>query len=94
MAALDNRQNIVMKQFTVIAGIFLPLSVVTGFFGMNFGWMVEEINSGDGVSAPRGRASARDPCGDPWLYRQSGAVPRVTRLLPVVGGSTCDNHGP
>lgn len=45
MAALDNRQNIIMKQFTVIAGIFLPLSVVTGFFGMNFAWMVEEINS-------------------------------------------------
>jgi magnesium transporter len=46
MAALDNRQNIIMKQFTVIAGIFLPLSVVTGFFGMNFGWMVKEISSG------------------------------------------------
>jgi magnesium transporter len=45
MAALDNRQNIVMKQFTVIAGIFLPLSVVTGFFGMNFGWMVTHIES-------------------------------------------------
>lgn len=45
MAALDNRQNIIMKQFTVIAGIFLPLSVVTGFFGMNFGWMVREISS-------------------------------------------------
>lgn len=46
MAALDNRQNIIMKQFTVIAGIFLPLSVVTGFFGMNFGWLVREISSG------------------------------------------------
>lgn len=45
MAALDNRQNIIMKQFTVIAGIFLPLSVVTGFFGMNFAWLVREIES-------------------------------------------------
>lgn len=45
MAALDNRQNIIMKQFTVIAGIFLPLSVVTGFFGMNFAWLVETIDS-------------------------------------------------
>ncbi len=45
MAALDSRQNIIMKQFTVIAGIFLPLSVVTGFFGMNFAWLVREIES-------------------------------------------------
>lgn len=45
LAALDNRQNVIMKQFTVIAGIFLPLSVVTGFFGMNFGWMVKEIDT-------------------------------------------------
>lgn len=44
LAALDNRQNVIMKQFTVIAGIFLPLSVVTGFFGMNFGWMVGRID--------------------------------------------------
>lgn len=46
MAAMDNRQNIIMKQFTVIAGIFLPLSVVTGFFGMNFAWLVKSIESG------------------------------------------------
>lgn len=45
LAALDNRQNVIMKQFTVIAGIFLPLSVVTGFFGMNFGWMVKHIDT-------------------------------------------------
>lgn len=46
MAAINNRQNLTMKQFTVIAGIFLPLSVVTGFFGMNFAWMVEHVDSG------------------------------------------------
>jgi len=45
LAALDNRQNVIMKQFTVIAGVFLPLSVLTGFFGMNFAWMVTHINS-------------------------------------------------
>ena len=47
MAAINNRQNLTMKQFTVIAGIFLPLSVVTGFFGMNFGWMVKHIDSSE-----------------------------------------------
>jgi Mg2+ and Co2+ transporter CorA len=30
---------------TVVATIFLPLIFVTGFFGMNFGWMVDRIDT-------------------------------------------------
>jgi magnesium transporter len=43
LSTISNRQNDVMKQLTVIATIFLPLSFITGFFGMNFGFMVTSL---------------------------------------------------
>ena len=42
---IDLRLNETTYWLTVVATVFLPLTLVTGFFGMNFGWMVREINS-------------------------------------------------
>lgn len=43
LTTVNNRQNDVMKQLTAVSTIFLPLMFVTGFFGMNFPWMVRHI---------------------------------------------------
>ena len=38
---LSIRQNDLMKVFTVITAVFLPLTLLTGWYGMNFAYMPE-----------------------------------------------------
>lgn len=41
LSMAGNRMNEVMKVLTIIATIFIPLSFLTGLYGMNFQWMPE-----------------------------------------------------
>ncbi|MDA0182802.1 magnesium and cobalt transport protein CorA [Solirubrobacter phytolaccae] len=45
-AALANqRQTATIRQLTVVATVFLPLGFVVGFFGQNFAWLTERVDS-------------------------------------------------
>ncbi|MGZ3527055.1 MAG: magnesium transporter CorA family protein [Vulcanimicrobiaceae bacterium] len=43
LSVAANRQAEIARQLTIIATIFLPLSFITGFFGQNFGFLVNHI---------------------------------------------------
>jgi magnesium transporter len=43
--AINVLLNQMAGRLTIVATIFLPLTFATGFFGMNFGWMVDHIDS-------------------------------------------------
>src|SRR5690606_34697008 len=41
LTALSNKTNDVMKMLTIVATIFIPLTFMTGIYGMNFEYMPE-----------------------------------------------------
>jgi magnesium transporter len=51
LSVVNNRMNDVMKALTVITTLFMPLSFLSGFFGMNFFQPVVSLNAWTGSLA-------------------------------------------
>ncbi len=53
LSVVNNRMNDIMKTLTIITTLFMPITFLTGFFGMNFfepvanlvGWTAREVFS-------------------------------------------------
>jgi magnesium transporter len=46
LSTVSNRLNLRITRLTVFSTLFLPLTFISGFFGMNFGWLVSHIAPG------------------------------------------------
>ena len=97
---MDLRMNETIYWLTVVATIFLPLTFLSGFFGMNFAWMIGEIDTeaaflllGVGglivATAPdlvrRQAAGDADPARPGRLRTTRHQPPPPTRLSPAAG---------
>lgn len=57
LSSTSNRLNLFAERLTILTTLVLPLVVMTGFFGQNFGWLVSRVDSlaafvAFGVGAP------------------------------------------
>src|ERR1700721_2920803 len=45
LSMVSNRLNVIMKQLAIVATFFLPLGFLTGFFGQNFAWLSDHLQT-------------------------------------------------
>jgi len=64
-SALEVQLNETTYRLTIIATIFLPLTFLTGFFGMNFDWMIRQVDSAAAF----------------WLFGVGGCVAAVLLIV-------------
>ena len=67
----SNRLNQVMKTLTIISTIFLPLTVLTGMFGMNVTLPAFPGRRGRAVLVDRRRSWWRSPALMLWFFNRS-----------------------
>lgn len=72
MSTVANRRDQVMKQLTVIATIFMPITYLTGYFGQNFGYMVDNIITGWQALVLGTALQVLTVVGILWFFRRRG----------------------
>lgn len=73
LSTVANRQGETSKQLAIIASIFLPLSFLTGFFGMNFTWEVAHVLVGPWAFLLLGLGTMAISAGGMWWwFRRKG----------------------
>lgn len=73
LSTVANRQGETSKQLAIIASIFLPLSFLTGFFGMNFDFEVNHILIGPWAFFGLGMGTMAVSAGLMWWwFRRKG----------------------
>ncbi|HEU5347846.1 MAG TPA: magnesium/cobalt transporter CorA [Ktedonobacterales bacterium] len=74
LTTVSNRLNAVMKQLTIIATIFMPITFVTGVFGQNFGHMPQvQYDTGYGFWAVL-LFMLLITVGQLWFFRRRGWI--------------------
>ena len=92
---LDLQLNERAYVVSVVATIFVPLTFITGFFGMNFGWMVDQVDSPVAfwllgfARSDRNGGAVLASSGTPVPHRRP-AVARVTPELQTTQNTACD----
>jgi magnesium transporter len=46
LSSVSNRVSDISRRLGILAGYFLPVTLITGFFGQNFGWLTRHIAAG------------------------------------------------
>ena len=72
LSTVSNRLNEVMKRLTLVATVFMPLTWIVGFFGMNFAWMVRAVQGWPQFLALGVATQAAAVLVMVWLFRRQG----------------------
>ena len=74
LSTVSNRLNLRITRLTVFATLFLPLTFITGFFGMNFAWLVAHVAPGWTFWVLAVGVMLATTAAQLWYYRSRGWI--------------------